>query len=97
MGIHLLMYLSFKIGNRSMRELSWANKPKLIAVATTQVSRFFSNDASKMKWRDGYDCNNFIGGNCNSASKRFTIGGNCNSFTMCRNWCSDSVLQYRVV
>ena len=33
----------------------------MIAVASTKVPRFYSNGASKMKWRDGYDCNNFTG------------------------------------
>ena len=47
---------------------------KLIAVASTQVSRFYNNGASKMKWRDGYDCSNFTGAYCNSACKRITIG-----------------------
>ena len=70
---------------------------KLIAVVISQVPRFYSNCALKMKWCDGYDCNNLIGGNCNSACKHVTIGGNSNNFAMCRNWFNGLMLQCRIV
>ena len=80
-----------------MRDQVGLIRRKLIAVVTGLVPRFYSNVALKMKWCDGYDCNNFIGGNCNSAFKHVTIGGNSNSFTMCHNWFNGLMLQYRIV
>ena len=44
-----------------MRELSGAISRKSIVAAISQVPRFYGNGASKMAWRNDYDCNGSAG------------------------------------
>ena len=57
-----------------MRELSWANKAQIDRCCHRPSERFYSNAALKMKWCDGYDCNNFIGAIVTVLSSMLQLG-----------------------